>query len=68
MEDICGTSAPDGMVGKRNHDTPSPPVVHKKRRVDKHVDDTEFVESDLTKSWKQVLGNPPAIGTTKVSY
>lgn len=60
MEDMC--------VGKRGLTTPSPPVVNKKRRVDKQVDNTEFVESDLMKSWKQVLGNPPPMGTTKVNY
>lgn len=57
MEDITS--------GKRSHPAPSPPLVNKKRKVDKKVDNTEFLESDLMKSWKQVLGNPPAMGTTK---
>jgi len=58
----------DMVAGKRAHaqTAPSPPVVTKKRRVDRCVDNTEFVESDLLKSWKQVLGNPPSMGTTKV--
>lgn len=50
---------------KRLLTTPSPPVVNKKRKVDKKVADSEFVESDLTKSWKAVLGNPPPQGETK---
>lgn len=53
-------------AGKRMHETPSPPTVTKKRKVDRGIENTEFVESDLLKSWKQVLGNPPAMGTTKV--
>lgn len=49
------------------HETPSPPTITKKRKVDRGIDDTEFVESDLLKSWKQVLGSPPAMGTSKVT-
>ena len=61
IEEIGGASS-----GKRAHTTPPAPTVTKKRKVDKHVENTEFVESDLLKSWKEVLGNPPSMGTTKV--
>ena len=53
---------------KRTLTTPSPSVVNKKRKVDKKVGDTEFVESDLLKSWKEILGNPPPKGDNKVNY
>lgn len=48
------------------HEAQSPPTVIKKRKVSRGIENTEFVESDLLKSWKQVLGNPPGMGTTKV--
>lgn len=57
----------DIVAGKRQRPTTSPPVINKKRKVDKKVGDSEFLESDLLKSWKEVLGNPPSMGTTRVS-
>jgi len=55
----------DIVAGKRGITTPSPPLVNKKRKVDKCVDGSEFLESDLLKSWKDVLGKPPPRGDTK---
>ena len=52
--------------GKRSLTSPNIPIVHKRRKVDKKVENSEFLESDLLKSWKEVLGNPPSMGITKV--
>lgn len=38
-------------------------VIKRKRAVNS---DNEFEDVDFNKSWKEVLGSPPPIGTTKV--
>ncbi|XP_065643489.1 DNA polymerase epsilon catalytic subunit A isoform X2 [Hydra vulgaris] len=55
----------EDIVGKRSLTSPSMPVVHKRRKVDKKVENSEFLESDLLKSWREVLGSPPSMGATK---
>ena len=69
VEDSCETvDLEDIGQKKRALTSPSVPIVNvnKKRKVDKKVGDSEFTESDLLKSWKELLGNPPPRGETKV--
>lgn len=47
-----------------NKSKPSVPTITKRKRG---VDECLFSEAELDKTWRDVLGNPPAMGQTKVS-
>lgn len=47
-----------------NNSKQSVPTITKRKRG---VDESLFSEAELDKTWRDVLGNPPAMGRTKVS-
>eukprot|EP00112_Aurelia_sp_Birch-Aquarium-sp1_P000107 Seg1008.10 transcript_id=Seg1008.10/GoldUCD/mRNA.D3Y31 product="DNA polymerase epsilon catalytic subunit A" protein_id=Seg1008.10/GoldUCD/D3Y31 len=52
--------------GKRPRSSPNLPMSTKRRRLNaKNKDDSEFSEEDLAKPWRDVLGNPPQMGSSK---
>lgn len=60
IEDLAGSSSAVG----------TPPVIISTSAKRKRTDDTasETRDAELTKSWREVLGNPPPVGNTKVEY
>lgn len=50
-------------IGTIKSPTNKKPIANVNKR--KRSDD-EFTEEELNKSWREILGNPPAYGTTKV--
>ena len=52
---------------KRPRSSPSIPVSTKRRKLDgKQKVELEFTDEDLSKYWRDVLGDPPDMGSTKV--
>lgn len=59
----------DSISHKRPRSSPNIPISTKRRKLDgKRKAESEFTEDELTKHWKDVLGDPPEMGSTKVSF
>ena len=53
--------------GKRPRSSPNLPMSTKRRRLNtRNKDESEFSEEDLAKPWRDVLGDPPQMGSSKV--